>query len=171
MENKIINKIKELPWHKKRTWAVRYLGDIDKIIVHQELAEGTVEQVNNYHISIGNQNHLSPKGAPHFAYHFGIEKDGTIIQANELTHKTWHTRGKNTNGLAIMLVGNFDGEGHKGNGGPEECQLKSLEFLLDTLITILPRLGRINVFGHSDFGKPACPGYATTKFIEEYRNG
>ncbi len=50
--------------------------------MHQELGMGLVEQVNNYHITPGKQNHLSNKGAPHFAYHYGIDLDGTVYKVN-----------------------------------------------------------------------------------------
>jgi len=49
---------------------------------------GLVEQVNNYHITPGKQNHLSSKGAPHFAYHYGIDLDGTVYKVNPLSATT-----------------------------------------------------------------------------------
>jgi hypothetical protein len=76
----IYNQIHLLEWHPYRRWSKRELKGIDKIIIHQELAEGDIEAVNRYHIHL---NHISPMGCPHFCYHYGIEKSGEIIQVNE----------------------------------------------------------------------------------------
>ena len=165
---KILNKIYELPWHKEKRWKVRHLSKIDKIIVHQEMGESDIEAVNNYHI---NKNHISKTGCPHFCYHFGIEKDGTIIQANEFEHVTWHTKGQNDSAIGIMLVGNFDGVNYKGKGNPTVEQLSSLSHLCDILINHTPmlKLNKKDVYGHIDYGKMACPGYDVYTWISNYR--
>jgi N-acetyl-anhydromuramyl-L-alanine amidase AmpD len=126
--------------------------------------------VNNYHITPGPQNHLSKRGAPHFSYHYGIERDGTLIQANELTQVAWHTRGQNQVGISCMLVGNFTGPGHTGENKPTKKQLDSLEFLIETLLTTFPQLDGNKVFGHCDFGKPACPGDLVMDTVNSYKN-
>jgi hypothetical protein len=99
---KITNQITTLPWHPFRRWSVRELTGINRIIIHQELGDGSVEDVNQYHIQ---PNHISPKGCPHFCYHYGIDKIGEIIQSNDLRNITWHTKGQNEVGIGIMLVG------------------------------------------------------------------
>ena len=167
---KIINKIDELPWHVSRTWDTRKLDDIKKLIIHQELGNSPVKNVNNYHITPSSENHLSVRGAPHFAYHFGIEKDGTIIQANETNQVTWHTRGQNQISLGCMLVGDFDGPKHKGTSNPTKEQKDSLEFLIETLIALFPKINENSIFGHCDFGKPACPGYEIMEIVNKYKN-
>jgi len=163
----IINLTAVLPWNPKRQWGTRELSRINKIIVHQELGEGTIEQVNRYHIK---PNHISPKGCPHFCYHYGIRKNGEVIQANELSQITWHTKGQNGVAIGIMLVGNFAGPGHSvGTSEPTTEQLKSL----DELVSYLKKsfnLSNQEVFGHYHFGKPACPGTIVQEWIENYRN-
>lgn len=162
----IINKINELPWHPTRRWGARDLSDINKIVIHQELGEGSVEAVNNYHIQ---PNHISQSGCPHFCYHYGIEKDGSIIQANALQHVTWHTGGHNKRAVGIMLVGNFQGLGHdKASAGPTDAQMRSLKGLVAHLLKEL-KLDPQDVFGHYHFGKPACPGHMVQGWIEEFR--
>lgn len=167
----IVNLTAELPWHATRRWSTRDLSRVNKIIIHQELGEGSIEAVNRYHI---NPNHISPKGCPHFCYHFGIrksgEKDGEIVQANELSSITWHTKRQNTVAIGIMLQGNFNGPGHDlGTSEPTEKQIKSLEELVNYLITSFG-LTKQDVFGHYHFGKPACPGTVVQDWIEKYRN-
>ncbi|MCK5617697.1 N-acetylmuramoyl-L-alanine amidase [Candidatus Pacearchaeota archaeon] len=160
----IKNKITTLGWHPIRRWSTRKLTQINKIIIHQELADGNIEAVNRYHIM---PNHMSKRGCPHFCYHYGIEKNGEIIQANELNHICWHTKGQNETGIGIMLAGNFIGPGHEeGDEGLGEEQIKSLEELCDYLIKAFD-FSYNDIYGHCHFGKPACPGYTVEGWIEE----
>ena len=163
---KISNQIHTLSWHPLRRWKTRKLTSVNRIIIHQELGEGSVEAVNRYHIG---KNHISPKGCPHFCYHYGIEKSGEIIQANDLKDITWHTTGQNAQGIGIMLVGDFPGPGHEtATGSPAPVQLASLQELCDYLITAFG-LSRQDIYGHYHFGKPACPGFALQEWVENIR--
>lgn len=148
-------------------WGYRPTGHIEKIIVHQELGEGNVLAVHNYHIS--RESHLKLGiGAPAFAYHYGIEKDGTILHVNDHTAVTWHTKGQNLHGLGIMLVGNFAGPGNVNGKAPTQEQLNSLRKLLNHLVADLD-LTKQDVYGHQDFGKPVCPGFVVYDFITDYK--
>jgi N-acetyl-anhydromuramyl-L-alanine amidase AmpD len=161
------NLIRELEWHPTKRWSVRSLNRINKIIIHQELAEGTIESVNQYHI---HPNHISNEGCPHFCYHYGIRRNGEIIQANELSSVTWHTKDNNPAGIGIMLAGNFEGPGHNlGTKEPSAEQMKALEELSSFLINSL-MLNNQSIYGHYHFGKPVCPGYIVKKCIEKKRN-
>lgn len=163
---KINNKINTLKWHPKRRWSERKLTTINKIIIHQELGEGTTEEVNLYHIQ---PNHISPRGCPHFCYHYSIEKTGDIIQANELKHITWHTAAENLVGIGIMLVGNFAGPRHSlGTSEPAPEQIKSLDFLTGFLQDAFG-FSNQEVYGHYHFGKRACPGTVVENWIEGHR--
>lgn len=167
----IHDRIESLPWHPTRIWSEREMAAIDKIVVHQQLGHGTVEQVNRYHITPSPGNHLSVQGAPHFGYHYGIELDATIVQANRLTDVTWHTRGENTSGVGIMVCGAFKATG-QGVGladGPSYDQMSALRWLVDHLRDRL-NLPRESLYGHYHFGKPACPGKAIEEWIEIYRD-
>lgn len=166
----IYDYINKLKWHPSRTWEKRSLDKINKIIVHQELGNGSIEDVNTYHITPGISNHLSYLGAPHFAYHYGIEKDGVIKMANNLDDITWHTRGVNISAIGIMLVGDFSGPDHVGTSSPSTSQLMSLKNLLDLLVMTIPNIKKTGIYGHCDFGKPACPGYEIMELIEDYKS-
>lgn len=156
-----------LPWHAKRRWASRHLTSIDKIVVHQELGEGSIESVNQYHIS---PNHISKKGCPHFCYHYGIRKNGEIIQANELSSITWHVGGHNAESIGIMVQGNFDGPGYDmGSSEPTSEQITALGDLVDYLIRAFS-LTPQGIYGHYHFGKPACPGYVLQQWVEDQRS-
>lgn len=150
-----------------KLWGKRKLSQIYKVIVHQELGEANTLSVHNYHISP--ECHLKlGTGAPRIAYHYTIEKDGTVYQVNDQTDITWHTGGQNLHGIGIMLVGDFDGVDHKGKSKPTNEQIGSLKDLLDHLTKQLS-IDEKDVYGHSDFGKPACPGFVVTDFVKKYR--
>ena len=169
--NRIKNVIKTLPRHPERTWSKRDRYGVNKIIVHQSLSDSTTNGVNNYHI---NPNHISPRGLPHIAYHYSIEKDGTIFWCNLIEEALAHTKGQNFSGVGVMLNGNFSGTGYQGKQDPTDEQLAALEFLLDYLVDFeLADIGLStdDVFGHSAFGKPACPGFIIDERLEEYRQG
>jgi hypothetical protein len=163
---KITNQIKTLAWHPYRRWSSRNLTQINKIIIHQELNDGNIEAVNRFHIR---PNHISKKGCPHFCYHYGIEKTGEIIHANELHHITWHTKGQNDTGIGIMLAGNFAGPGHEeSTTEPTPEQMTALEELCEYLIKAFG-FSNQEVYGHYHFGKPACPGNVIQNWIENRR--
>ncbi|WP_159520467.1 peptidoglycan recognition protein family protein [Sunxiuqinia indica] len=163
------NLIRVLPWHESRVWRKRELRQIDKVILHQELGESTVENVNTYHTSVSPQNHITPKGCPHICYHYAIRKNGEIVQTNELSDITWHCKGQNTSSVGIMVVGNFSGPGYDmGTSEPTPEQMQSVEELVDFLLESLG-LDNADLFGHYHFGKPACPGYVLQEWIEKKR--
>lgn len=163
------NLIKELPWHAGRVWQKRELKQIDKIIIHQELGESSIENVNAYHISVGPKNHITPKGCPHMCYHYGIRKNGEVVQVNELSDIVWHCKGQNTSSIGIMLEGNFSGPGYDmGTSKPTDEQLQSTEQLVDFLFESL-KLPNSSLFGHYHFGKPACPGFVMQEWLENKR--
>ena len=150
-------------------WGRRTLRMIQKIVVHQEMGNGTTKAVHNYHIS--EDSHLKlGMGAPKIAYHFTIEKSGKIYQVNDYEDIVWHCAGQNMESIGIMLVGDFDGDGHEGTTSPTIQQLTSLGDLLDFLIDKFD-LPKYAVFGHCDFGKKACPGYKVVEYMKEYKRG
>lgn len=162
----IQNMISILPWHPTRRWGTRQLSSINKIVIHQELGEADVEAVNNYHIK---PNHISSKGCPHLCYHYAIRKNGEIIQANELSSVTWHCKGQNIEAVGIMAVGNFNGPGYDmGTSEPTKEQIESIDFLVQYLQKSL-KLTNQDLYGHYQFGKPACPGHTLQKYVEDKR--
>lgn len=163
-----------LPWHTERKWSKRALSSINKIIVHQSLTSRTksnFENINNYHITPGAQNHISPNGAPHICYHYGVDAGGVIFQFNKLYTNVWHCRGQNSTSASILVLGDFSGPSYEGKDVmPTEPQLASLEKLLDFLTSDASsvHVDRDKIFGHSAYGKENCPGLAIDKFIKVY---
>lgn len=163
-----------LPWHTERKWSKRALASINKIVVHQSLTPRTksnFENINNYHITPGTKNHISPNGAPHICYHYGIDAEGSIKQFNKLYQSVWHCRGQNSSSASILVLGDFSGPSYEGKDiVPTETQLSSLEKLLDFLTGDASNIhvDKDKIFGHSNFGKENCPGLAIDKFIKVY---
>ena len=168
-----------LPWHTERKWSKRALSSINKVVVHQSLTSRTksnFENINNYHITPGPQNHISPNGAPHICYHYGINADGQVCQFNKLYTNVWHCKGQNSTSIGILMLGNFYGPTYVGEEvSPTEAQLSSLEKLLDFLVDeegadeSPVNVEKKQIFGHSSFGKENCPGLAIDKFITAYK--
>lgn len=167
----ILDLIEVFPWHVGgRRWATRPLENIRKIVVHQALADCSVDELNRYHITPGLQNHVSRLGCPHLCYHFAISggfkyEDGLIIKANRLTDITWHVKGHNGDSIGIVLEGDLRGPGHENAHDPTTRQLESLLWL----INFLHESGDYAVRGHCDFGKPACPGYAAADVVRSFQ--
>lgn len=156
-----------LPYNKfGKKWGKR--SEINKIIVHQSLSDGTLEAINNYLISPNN--HISESGCPHICYHICIGKDGTVYLCNNFEDETWHTKGQNSKGLAICVLGNFNGVGWNKGHNPTKAQEDSLSNLLKHLITNLS-LSPMSIYGHYHYGKPACPGYSLSNIVEGFRRG
>jgi hypothetical protein len=128
--------------------------------------------INNYHIKPGKQNHISPNGAPHICYHYGIDGDGVVNHMNHLSATTWHAKGQNTSSIGILLVGDYDGPSYKGKDTkPSKSQLVSLEKLLNYLVDYESlSLEKNDTYGHNAFGKENCPGTVVSNFIKAYKS-
>jgi hypothetical protein len=184
MSTTILDIRKDLPVHATRKWERRSLTDILYITLHHQAGTGPIENVARYHIG---PNHISKKGCPGFCYHYHIAFDGTISWTNDLETITWSSgnvksyrfpsriqlkKGASANeqSIAIMLQGDFDGEGYKGyNGDPESAQMEAvlrLRFYLLSHLNLAPEM----LLGHCHVNKRNCPGFTAQSFIEKLWN-
>lgn len=162
-----ITKLKLLRNPRGSEWGKRSIDLIKKIIVHQSLADWTTQRTHEYHISP--ESHLKPgTGAPAIAYHYTIEKDGTIYQVNNLNEITWHCAGENIQSIGIVVLGDFAWKENVNGKAPSKEQLKSLRFLLKFLTEKL-KISKTEIYGHQDFGKESCPGFVLYDFIQDYK--
>lgn len=165
----VINKLNLVPnpkYSSGKLWGYRPESYIDKVIVHQAMSEADTISIHNYHIS--DNSHLKQGGAPKICYHYTIEKDGKVYLVNDHEDIVWHCKGQNMVSLGILLLGDFDGQDYTGRSKPTDEQLKSLRMLLDQLVAEL-QIAPKDIYGHFDFGKPACPGFEVMKFIHKYK--
>lgn len=120
------------------------------------------------------------RGWPGFPYHFAIPSTpiqdelgrNIVYRVWEDDWRIWHTGGfHNQHGVGVVVVGTYKSGAHPGGAeAPSKEAMSSMqELILDYL---LPRYGldpRRNLFTHSEFGKPACPGDAVTSWVESFR--
>jgi N-acetyl-anhydromuramyl-L-alanine amidase AmpD len=111
------------------------------VIHHSATLTGSAEAFNTYHL-------INNGWDGGIAYHFVIEKDGTIKQCQDLNARSYHVGNSNTRAIGICLVGDF----RKGYQVPTDEQKMSL-FLLTA--EIKQEVSSINrVLSHQE-----CPGY------------
>jgi N-acetyl-anhydromuramyl-L-alanine amidase AmpD len=169
----VLDWTKELPWHESRKWKTRPLEYIQTVIVHQTAARGQeFKDINRYHITPGNNNHVTKKGAPHICYHYGIDKDGTCYKFNDEKYITWHCKGQNAKSIGVLVNGLFRGprglEDFEGDE-PTIAQCHNLKRLLN----IIARPKNKEVVGHCEKdpqNKSACPGYTIMEHITSWRS-
>lgn len=142
--------LKDLPKYKDIRGSIRrsgrypYVGTAgkDTHVIHHSLTEtGTPQAFANYHIDTN--------GWHGCAYHFVIQKDGTIFHVDDLDRRTYHAGNTNTRSIGTCLVGDF----RKGKQKPTQAQIDSLYLLNLELHKVLPNMRYVK--GHQE-----CPGYA-----------
>lgn len=154
----IINIIKDLP--RKGEFAQRQLGVISTIIVHHSATLMGLFKPASFA-----KWHMDPNGslrAPAICYHFDIEEDGTIYQANTLESIAWHAGNANRFSIGIELNGNFEKE------NPTDAQLHSLRWLTAQLEQKLGK--KLVQKGHKEVQATACPGKNLFARKSEWRN-
>lgn len=89
-------------------------------------------------------------------YHIGINYKGDVMLLNSLETLSYHTRGNNTAGIAIVLIGNYEVD------VPSEKMIKSLEVVVNSLES---SLNIVSVMPHLKAKGAAtlCPGKNTIK--------
>ena len=160
----------KLPVHPTRKYGKRPLSRIKYLVVHQSgKYYESAETIAEYHITPGPENHLSEKGAPGIAYHYVIERDGTIKLCNNESALTWHCKNHNTASLGILVNGNFDGPEWKGEELPTLEQIINLDLLLDNLTARYPDA---EIKGHGELvkNKINCPGNRVMHELNIYRS-
>lgn len=162
---KIIDIRRTIPKHPTRKWKKRTTAD--HIVVHTTASDNQdPNKTARYHITPGEQNHISSKGAPGLCYSDFITKDGTIYHCNSYQDITWHCGIWNTRSIGIVLA--FKGQD---NVAPEEAQYKALlEHLV--ILCLYTHIPPTNVIGHREVPgimqilgngskkyKKTCPGF------------
>ena len=150
---------RDLPEHLSKEYKNRSLEDSLYIFIHHTASPSSakIENIARWHV-----NH---NGWPRIAYHSGIKANGDILILNDLETLSYHTKGSNTKGISIVLLGNYNEE------EITDDQLESLKILTDGLCKTLKIKG---IMGHRDApgAHTSCPGdnayneLETTLFFE-----
>lgn len=118
---------------------------IDSIVIHTYAVKGnlTVDQVR--------KSQMRERGFTDYAYHFGIQKDGTVEAGRNVETVGAGVYGHNAKSLHVALAGHGDFEPHT------PAQSFALTVLL---VTLLQRYPLARIVGHREFPAVAktCPG-------------
>lgn len=164
--------LKRNPQGKK--WKTRSAKALKGMVWHQELGWGSIEAVANYHT--GRNSHLYRNGVESIAYTFAIRRNGQIVLCNDFNKAVWSQGFKGRPGdenaefMSVMFEGLFRGTGvtDSSAGEPNEDQLLSA-LLLWRLCKERWSWQADDLYGHFQFGKPACPGSTFQTMIEAIR--
>jgi hypothetical protein len=146
-----------------RKFKTRLIHKLDGLVWHQELAWNSIEAVAKYHT--GPQSHVVEGGTESILYTLAIDESGRIHLCNDFNKSTWSHGDRDRPGdenaefMSVMFVGDFKGEGHVSSrsGEPNRKQMLAGLALWD-VCRELWGWSDSQLYGHFDFGKPACPG-------------
>lgn len=183
---------------KAKEWPKRDLASILGTCFHQNGSGNSYSPVNTgaYHASP--DNHITP-GRPlaGICYDFATpdithskfkwpggfklpngSDPNTAWLVSDLTARKYAQRApdskgfpgdENTHLMSCLVMGGHRGPGYRGvDDGPSKGQWVQVNKLWDWLQCAFD-FGWCAAFGHYDFGKAACPGYAVMEWIEQHR--
>lgn len=106
--------------------------------------------------------HMNTKRWSDLAYSFCIENSGTIFEGRGVGISGGHTQGHNSTSHGICLLGNFE------NRTPPAAMIQSLVHLLAHGADM--RWWNLDIRGHRDVGRTACPGRHVQNRLPDIRN-
>ena len=158
-----------------KKWGYRDINQLQGMVIHQALGEGSIEGIAKYHTGVGS--HIYASGVESLAYTIAIRKNGQICLCNDLDKATWSQGFRGISGdenrkyIAVVVEGYLKYEGceNRGAGEPTEEQLISL-LMLWGYCKKLWHWDNNAIYGHYSFGKPSCPGSTIKSLIESIRS-
>lgn len=162
----------KLPRHPSKQWSTRDADLLVGACYHQSLEEyGRVRGNARYHCG---PNHISSNGLPGLSYTLFVEPDGVAYLANDVESRTYSQGYRNIAGdenvlyIGVCFGGNFKGPGHDVGRAPTPRQIETAEHLWHHMADIWGWSADC-LYGHCEFGKPACPGYDLMEVIDSIR--
>ena len=157
-----------------KEWKARDPEKLQGLVWHQELGWGSVEAMARYHT--GKSSHLYRGGVESIAYTWAIRRDGQIVLCNDFGKAVWSQGYKGRKGdenaefMSVMYEGFFRGPGvdDPSAGQPNYLQLLSGLVLWHTCKGAW-EWSTDDLYGHFQFGKPACPGDTLQNIVEAVR--
>jgi hypothetical protein len=153
-------------------YAQRSISTITDFIIHHSAGspDQTPLQIDAEHRA---------RGMAFIAYNWIITKDGTIYQGRPIGWVSSANYGRNSQGVAVCLTGNFDSSDPGFTGDPDPEQIKSLYHLAFSVHIHLTSIER--TYGHGDIAplfypsdpdpySTACPGDRLQSQIPSVRN-
>jgi len=160
------------PRHPTKVFETRTADEILGGVVHHTAGGDNPHNTAAYHVG---PNHISDTGCPGLCYSFYITKSGDIHWANDIESITW-SQSSNRKYLAIVCGGDFSKEsptfaqvfallalwGHLTGAKRALWARDELYSVLDCSVNAL--------YGHHNFGKPACPGIVLETLVDSIRS-
>lgn len=104
--------------------------------------------------------HVQGRGWAGIGYHIGIDREGRIALLNSLSRITNHTSGRNTKGVGIVLLGNYD------VSRPSEAMQASIE----RVRAYMDGRGIRVEYWHRETKSTACPGRYAVEYLDRTRD-
>lgn len=153
-------------------WKERDVASLEGMAWHQELGWGTIEGVAKYHT--GPKSHMGAKES--IAYTWGIRRDGQIVLCNDFRKKTWsqgyrdRPGDENAEFMSVMFEGLFRSPtvNDSAAGEPNTAQLFA-GLMLWQVCRSEWKWDSQDLYGHFQFGKPACPGNTLETIVRAIR--
>lgn len=155
--------------HPTKQWSKRDPAGIKGVVIHQTGGGSSVDGLAKYHLG---PNHISKDGLPGIAYVFFINKLGEVFLVNDIESATWSHGDASKPGdeNALFLSACFGGQFIPWPGSvdnPTPLQITTMHKLWRVLKAIFD-LTDVDLYGHYDFGKEACPGRVLKAIIKAY---
>nr|UZP48207.1 peptidoglycan recognition protein [Charonia tritonis] len=106
--------------------------------------------------------HIDGRGWYDIGYNFVVGEDGNAYEGRGWTEIGAHTRGYNTNGIAISVIGDFT------NHTPNAAALAKVRQLIQCGLDNRRISPSYTLKGHRDLGNTACPGDAYYNLIQSW---
>nr|KAG5698050.1 hypothetical protein BaRGS_016698 [Batillaria attramentaria] len=117
-----------------------------------------VQGYQNFHMN----DPPSGRGWNDIGYNFVVGQDGNAYEARGWTAVGAHTKGYNTNGIAISVIGDFT------DHVPNEAALDTVKQLIQCGLDNGKISPHYTLKGHRDVGTTACPGTAYYNLIQSW---
>ena len=132
---------------------------INKIIIHctatPEGREVTTDDLYKWHVK--------ERGWKDIGYHFFIDLQGCLHECRPIEQTGAHTKGQNWDSIGIAYAG-----GMSKDMAPEDTRTEEQkDAMFDLLLRLVEAYRGVQIHGHCDFSKKACPSFDARK---EYEN-
>ena len=126
------------------------MREINKVILHcSDTIEGAhidVETIRQWHLA---------RGWNDIGYHYVIYLDGTIAKGRDLDIVGAHCRGNNQDSIGVCYIGGVSGSTRKHADTMTAAQDMAFLELWNALKLIVG--SHLELYGHNDFARKACP--------------
>lgn len=137
----------DLKTHVSKVYKDKPSIDTLYVFLHHTVTnrDATIEDINRIHLQ---------NGWAKLSYNFLVWHNSDIAYVNSIEKLTWHTKGSNTKGIAIALVGNYE------EYYPTKEMEDAVRWLINDVICKVPNLYIKAIVAHKDAGgtPTLCPG-------------